>query len=91
MNVPWVGVPVRVIVKLLVELSKNVLFCCPFVPVVSKSSVVLLKLGSVTAPAAAGWPDLDAANILGVVLCESSAVPASAIREETVDVLLTRR
>ena len=42
-NVPWVGVPVRVIVKLLVELSRNVLFCCPFVPVVSKSATVLLK------------------------------------------------
>jgi len=39
-NVPWVVLPFLVIVKLFVELSKNVLFCAPLVPLPCSISVV---------------------------------------------------
>ena len=49
-NVPCVVLPLRVMVKLLVEPSMNVLFCAPFAPSPGRSRVTLDQLGSVDGP-----------------------------------------
>lgn len=72
--------PLRVMVKLFVDESMNVLFCAPFVPEVFTSAVTLVKNGSASA-AETAVEVLDAANI-SVVLRDGYAVPVRAITEE---------
>ncbi|MFN9898652.1 MAG: hypothetical protein ACK55Z_07645, partial [bacterium] len=45
-NVPCVVLPLRVMVKALLDPSMNVLFCAPLVPLPCNSSVTFSKYGS---------------------------------------------
>ena len=53
LNVPWVVLPLRVMVKLLVLASRNVLFCAAFVPLPGSSMVTYDQKASLTAAATA--------------------------------------
>jgi hypothetical protein len=66
LKVPCVVLPLRVMVKVLLEESRKVLFCAPLVPSPWSSRVVWLKLGSVSAPP----PPAPAAPIISVVMSD---------------------